>query len=129
MSMDLSTVKSEVSRAQILLCAPSKKDRHSVSVFLGSYGSMADLLNVHDLNYPEIQRQTTAAVIKLFLIAAALMLVQAGVISIQSTVAHSNNMQPIFFCQFSEDNRIDFNDFHILAASQKSHILKAFEQI
>ena len=77
MSMDLSTAKSEVSRAQILLCALSKKDRHSVSVFLGGCGPMADLLNVHDLNYPEIHRQTTATVIKLFLIAAALMLVQA----------------------------------------------------
>ena len=39
---------------------------------------MADLLNVHGLKYPEIQRQTTVAVIKLFLIAAALMLVHAG---------------------------------------------------
>ena len=38
-------------------------------------------------------------------------------------------MQPIFLRELAENDWVDFNGFHVLAAHQESHILKALEGV
>ena len=38
-------------------------------------------------------------------------------------------MQPIFLRELAENDWVDFNGFHILAAHQETHILKPLERI
>lgn len=38
-------------------------------------------------------------------------------------------MQPIFPCQFAEDDGIHFNGLYIFATHQKTHVFKTLERI
>ena len=71
------------------------------------------------LPFPYIGPFTSFIMIRLFF--------EPCIVLSQTFIANIHDIQPIFLRELMENNRINFNGLNILAAHQKTHILKPFK--